>query len=54
MTNIIFVSNYAAAYGGNFLTSFKYLAECIKVGGVQTILYFPKSGREDTVGSRFK
>ncbi|MCT2876899.1 glycosyltransferase [Lactobacillus delbrueckii] len=47
VTNIIFISNYAAAYGGNFLASFKYLAECTKYkGGYNPYFIFPKAAEK--------
>lgn len=39
---VIFICNYAANYGGNFLASLAKLSQNLSIDGIQSIYLFPK------------
>lgn len=46
MTNILVIANYAAAYGGNFLASFAFLANCAEKEGYRPCFIFPEAAAD--------
>lgn len=51
---VIFVSDYAANYGGNFLTSSKYLSQFLKDKGIESTYLFPVQAKEKSWRNDFQ
>lgn len=43
---VIFVCNYAADYGGNFLASLNNLAKKLRINGVDSVFVFPVAAKD--------
>ena len=46
MSSVLEIMNYAAPYGGNFLSSIRALADALRSRGTDTVLVFPQSAEK--------